>query len=75
MFGSWLSQYHNKSLCYPLLIEKPLITVIKGKDGPSKLINLVVIRQADTDGGHYKGGGITMGAIMAQMDDYLYTDQ
>ena len=32
------------------------------------------IRQADNDGRHYDGG-ITMGGIMAQMNDDLYTDQ
>ena len=33
------------------------------------------IRQADNNGGHYNGGGIMMGGIMAQMDNDLYTDQ
>ena len=72
MFGSWPSQYHNKSLCYHLLIEKPLITVIKGKDHQ---INLVVIRQADTKGDVMMGEGIMTGDITAQIDDDLYTDQ
>ena len=33
------------------------------------------IRQADNDGGALQQGGITMGGVMAQMDNTLYTDQ